>query len=112
MKCTKCGTELRPNAVFCNECGAKAVPDVVRCKYCGYALFDTAKFCDKCGAKVDNVDVSFGGAPLEESFDLGVVLPQDDISPQNESISAEQSSNNQISQSQLSGNYAANSGAN
>ena len=112
MKCTKCGSELRGNAVFCDACGTKVESQIIRCKMCGYALRDISKFCDKCGTKTDLNKDFFGGAPLEESFDLDVVLPQDDISLQNESISAEQSSNNQISQSQLSGNYAANSGAN
>ena len=112
MKCTNCGSELRPNAVFCDECGAKADNIILRCKRCGYALREDAGFCDQCGTKVDLTDSPFANVPMEESFDLDVVLPQDDISLQNESISAEQSSNNQISQSQLSGNYAANSGAN
>ena len=71
--CPECGTELRPNATFCNKCGARAskgekekpavsverpvetaksVQQVPHCPECGIELRPDASFCNKCGTRV------------------------------------------------------------
>ena len=104
MKCTKCGTELRGNAVFCDVCGTKAVPNVIRCKSCGYALRDISQFCDKCGARVD--EVRFADVPVTETFDITSGGENIDLSS-DESTYIERNSNPYILQNQFQGNYAA-----
>jgi predicted amidophosphoribosyltransferase len=46
MKCSKCGSENRERAKFCNECGAKLEP---ACPKCGTKNRPESKFCDECG---------------------------------------------------------------
>jgi class 3 adenylate cyclase/tetratricopeptide (TPR) repeat protein len=46
MHCPRCQRENRPQAKFCEECGA---PLVRSCGHCGAALFPSAKFCSECG---------------------------------------------------------------
>jgi len=94
MKCTKCGSELRPNAVFCDECGVKVQPNIIRCKECGYALRETSKFCDKCGAKVDFTNSPYSNTPREESFDLDVVPVYGENYKTNQNQSASNDSQN------------------
>jgi hypothetical protein len=57
-QCTICGTPVRPNALFCTNCGKnittapnkKDAP--ATCKRCGKELRPEAKFCTKCGLPV------------------------------------------------------------
>ena len=47
MKCPNCGQTLKPEAVFCPECGTKAKQKT--CPHCGAAMRDAAVFCPMCG---------------------------------------------------------------
>jgi class 3 adenylate cyclase len=46
MKCPRCQVENRPQAKFCEECGASLART---CANCGSPLTATAKFCAECG---------------------------------------------------------------
>jgi class 3 adenylate cyclase len=46
MHCLRCQRENRPQAKFCEECGA---PLTRSCGNCGAALSSSAKFCSECG---------------------------------------------------------------
>ena len=46
MHCPRCQRENRPQAKFCEECGA---PLARSCRHCGAALSTSAKFCSECG---------------------------------------------------------------
>ncbi len=46
MPCPRCQRENRPQAKFCEECGA---PLARSCGHCGAALSTSAKFCSECG---------------------------------------------------------------
>lgn len=48
MKCTFCHTENRPDAQFCDHCGASLVK-VLYCRYCQTENRTTARYCDRCG---------------------------------------------------------------
>lgn len=51
--CPKCGTECRPTAKFCRECGEKfAVKTEKFCPECGAKVANNAKFCGECGTKL------------------------------------------------------------
>jgi RNA polymerase subunit RPABC4/transcription elongation factor Spt4 len=50
VKCAQCGTELKPGAKFCPECGTP-VPREKHCANCGAKLVPTAKFCPECGTR-------------------------------------------------------------
>jgi len=73
LRCPECGIELRPDARFCNKCGARisgiekqekptvstgmtetaeTSQKVSRCPQCGIELRPDACFCNKCGARV------------------------------------------------------------
>src|SRR6516225_4908611 len=47
MRCSKCGTDNREGARFCDKCGGKFSP---KCASCGVENRTDAKFCDSCGA--------------------------------------------------------------
>jgi RNA polymerase subunit RPABC4/transcription elongation factor Spt4 len=49
-KCGQCGSELKPGAKFCPECGTP-VPRERHCTNCGAKLAPAAKFCPECGTK-------------------------------------------------------------
>src|SRR5215467_10176248 len=49
MRCTKCGTDNRGSAKFCDKCGAHLSP---KCPACGVENRPDAKFCDSCGANL------------------------------------------------------------
>lgn len=52
-KCPKCGTECRPSAKFCRECGTKFTTKEEKfCPECGSKINSTAKFCPECGTKL------------------------------------------------------------
>ena len=46
MPCPRCQRENRPQAKFCEECGAFLARS---CGHCGAALSTSAKFCSECG---------------------------------------------------------------
>ena len=46
MPCPRCQRENRPQAKFCEECGAALARS---CGHCGAALSTSAKFCSECG---------------------------------------------------------------
>jgi len=48
--CPKCGSPVREEAKFCDNCGASLK---VTCPQCGAELRPGAKFCENCGAKVE-----------------------------------------------------------
>jgi class 3 adenylate cyclase/tetratricopeptide (TPR) repeat protein len=50
MRCSKCGTDNREGAHFCDKCGAKFS---LRCASCGAENRKDAKFCDSCGASFE-----------------------------------------------------------
>jgi predicted ATPase/class 3 adenylate cyclase len=45
MRCTKCGTENREGARFCNDC---ATPLAAQCPACGAVNKPSSRFCDAC----------------------------------------------------------------
>jgi double zinc ribbon protein/adenylate/guanylate cyclase family protein len=47
MRCSKCGSENREGAKFCNECGMRFG---TKCEDCGALNQPGAKFCDECGS--------------------------------------------------------------
>jgi len=47
--CTKCGTEIAEDALFCHTCGKSLNTEVRFCQYCGKHRIDDAVFCHKCG---------------------------------------------------------------
>lgn len=59
LKCKKCGTELKPNAKFCPECGQRAdeavvektvvEPQTKQCPSCHETLPEDVTFCPECG---------------------------------------------------------------
>lgn len=49
MQCSKCNTENRAGATFCDACGA-AID--YTCKECGAGVKPRSKFCDRCGAQL------------------------------------------------------------
>jgi len=51
MKCKRCGTLLREDALYCHECGLKKGSDFV-CPNCGQVLETGVKFCSNCGNNI------------------------------------------------------------
>ena len=49
MLCAQCQRENRPQARFCEECGA---PLTRSCRNCGTQLSASAKFCSECAHPV------------------------------------------------------------
>jgi uncharacterized membrane protein YvbJ len=47
MRCSKCGSDNRETARFCDKCGTQFPP---RCSSCGALNRSDARFCDSCGA--------------------------------------------------------------
>ena len=50
LTCPSCGEAVRPDAKFCDSCGATLRRD---CSECGQPLRPGAKFCDSCGAAAE-----------------------------------------------------------
>ena len=58
MYCKNCGNELRPGAVFCEQCGYAVGKGNSCCAQCGAELKPGAKFCGNCGAAQTAEDAS------------------------------------------------------
>lgn len=58
-KCKNCGADVDTNAIFCNHCGARQIPEVKipengeKCPACGQRIEKGQMFCTQCGRKVD-----------------------------------------------------------
>ncbi len=48
--CMQCGSQLNPNARFCEHCGTK-VAEGSFCSGCGYVFTNNASYCPSCGRK-------------------------------------------------------------
>jgi hypothetical protein len=71
--CSKCGVQLKPDARFCDSCGAPCgLPPVDKCSACGAEIKPDAKFCVGCGAPVKGA-VS-GGQPAGKKGCMPFVL--------------------------------------
>jgi len=55
IKCPTCGTQLKKEAKFCNQCGGTIITSGgnTKCRICGSALLPGSKFCDSCGNKIN-----------------------------------------------------------
>lgn len=51
MKCKRCGTELRDDALYCHVCG-QAKDGPLKCPKCGAELLENQKFCPSCGTNI------------------------------------------------------------
>ena len=49
--CDNCGARLLPNAAFCDGCGTPLAKVSGSCSNCGYRFEREGKFCPKCGTK-------------------------------------------------------------
>ena len=49
--CDNCGAKLVPDAAFCDECGTAVAKSNDTCANCGYKFERSGKFCPKCGTK-------------------------------------------------------------
>lgn len=49
--CENCGAKLSPGAAFCEDCGTPVPKDETKCATCGYKFERPGKFCPKCGTK-------------------------------------------------------------
>ena len=58
VPCANCGSENRPDARFCGECGA---PLASLCAGCGAANEPGRKFCYQCGAALEGPVTAAGG---------------------------------------------------
>lgn len=75
MQCSKCNTENRVGATFCDACGAAIE---YTCKECGADVKPHSKFCDHCGAQLSAEAEAFGeeGASSEPgSLSVATELP-------------------------------------
>src|SRR6188508_3094951 len=50
VSCSSCGSEQKPSAKFCDECGSRLAS---RCATCDAELRPGARFCSECGATQD-----------------------------------------------------------
>jgi len=103
MYCKNCGAELKENAKFCFQCGAKVDSNV--CPKCNTPIKIAAKFCSYCGAKIqeesptaekrepqpvehkEQMAIKQGGASIEhrengvKSMDSGLPIRVEYINP-------------------------------
>jgi len=79
MRCVHCERENRPDARFCERCGAQ----LRLCPACGEKVGDTANFCRACGAELASAEpVTSSISSREVSTDaIGVPLPAYHTSP-------------------------------
>ena len=66
MRCSKCSTENREGAKFCNECGT---PFGTKCAACDALNQPDAKFCDECGVAL------IGGIPVKAADVAPAIAP-------------------------------------
>jgi len=66
MRCSKCGSDNREGAKFCNECGT---PFGTKCAACGAHNQPDAKFCDDCGAAL------ISGVPVKAAEVAPAIAP-------------------------------------
>lgn len=59
--CSNCGANIKKNAKFCPDCGAK---QGLNCPNCGHEVKKTSKFCPECGTKLKEEKVCECGAKL------------------------------------------------
>ncbi|MFX0137567.1 MAG: SPFH domain-containing protein [Candidatus Hodarchaeota archaeon] len=55
LKCSKCGTENKSEAKFCNKCGEKLDTQTINCPKCKTTNPAGSKFCINCGVSVEKV---------------------------------------------------------
>jgi class 3 adenylate cyclase len=60
MTCSNCGTENKPGAKFCGECGAALAAN---CAACGAANEPGLRFCNECGAPLGETAAPAPSAP-------------------------------------------------
>ena len=60
MICPSCGSDNRPDAKFCGECGSALAPG---CPSCGAANEPGRRFCYQCGTRLDGAEPSAAAAP-------------------------------------------------
>lgn len=58
-QCPQCGMDINVDAVFCNHCGARLIPETALynsgnvCPQCGAAVDESQAFCTSCGCKLE-----------------------------------------------------------
>lgn len=55
MRCTRCGTAIRPGSTICPNCGATVrrwQPGHVRCRHCGQRVPAYGRLCPACGREL------------------------------------------------------------
>lgn len=60
--CISCGAQIKENAKFCPDCGAK---QGLSCPNCGASVTKKAKFCPECGEKLNKEKVCQCGVKLK-----------------------------------------------
>lgn len=60
--CVSCGAQIKENAKFCPECGAK---QGLSCPNCGASVTKKTKFCPECGEKLNKEKVCECGTKLK-----------------------------------------------
>jgi len=65
MKCSKCLSENREGAKFCNECGHKLE---LACPKCRNLNNPESKFCDECGHDLSKPSAPAKSSELSQSF--------------------------------------------
>jgi class 3 adenylate cyclase/tetratricopeptide (TPR) repeat protein len=60
VSCPACGSDNRPGAKFCSECGAALA---TACPSCGSPVEANAKFCPECGARLTPATPAAAGEP-------------------------------------------------
>lgn len=64
LKCPKCGAGNEPEAMFCEQCGARLRERL--CPHCGEPLDERADYCEQCHTYVDTEHCPFCYGSLSE----------------------------------------------